>query len=249
MEKVLKTVNHIIVNTGNILSLNDLTKKPGQNPTEELTDAMNITIKDFQNNGENLELVDPFVIYRQHDDLTAKISDNEISELKIGLKVFLTSDDKQYVVDALDKALSVLQVNSVQNVIMSYNQVDDINKIQNVWKVLEEYTENKKISQIGIADVEESTFRSLHEWALIKPSIIQINLATCCVVPPTLQAFCKDHEVQLLTHSDPTDILPHDRINQIFSQDLQLNWVLRFLVHIKCRGVLATKGYLISLRK
>ncbi|KAJ8870391.1 hypothetical protein PR048_029412 [Dryococelus australis] len=38
---------------------------------------------------------------------------------------------------------------------------------------------------------------------VVKPSIIQINLATCCVVPPALQEFTKDHNVQLLTHSDP----------------------------------------------
>lgn len=105
-------------------------------------------------------------------------------------------------------AFTVLNVSSVQNVIVSYNhqipQNDHIGKLQNIWKVLELYTKNKKIGQIGLADLEEGMFRAIYEWAEVKPSIIQINLATCCVVPPTLQAFCKDNEVQLLTHSDPT---------------------------------------------
>lgn len=37
----------------------------------------------------------------------------------------------------------------------------------------------------------------------IKPNIVQISLATCCVVPPALQTFTKENDVQLLTHSDP----------------------------------------------
>lgn len=37
----------------------------------------------------------------------------------------------------------------------------------------------------------------------VKPNIIQINLATCCVVPPALQEFTKQNDIQLLTHSDP----------------------------------------------
>lgn len=37
----------------------------------------------------------------------------------------------------------------------------------------------------------------------IKPNIVQISLATCCVVPPALQAFTKENDVQLLTHNDP----------------------------------------------
>lgn len=83
-------------------------------------------------------------------------------------------------------------------------QTDSLEKIQNIWKTLEKYAKENKVCQIGIADIEENAFKSIYEWAEIKPSIIQINLATCCVVPPTLQTFCKENDVQLLTHSDPT---------------------------------------------
>lgn len=31
-----ETIRNVTINTGNILSLNDITKKPGQNPTEEV---------------------------------------------------------------------------------------------------------------------------------------------------------------------------------------------------------------------
>lgn len=106
-------------------------------------------------------------------------------------------------------ALETLNVTSVHNVIIAYNSQDiegqngNIEKIQNAYKVLETHVINGKVHQIGVADIEEGVFRSIYEWATVKPSIIQINLATCCVVPPTLQAFCKEKDVQLLTHSDP----------------------------------------------
>lgn len=45
-------------------------------------------------------------------------------------------------------------------------------------------------------------YRELYNWSTVKPAIIQINLATCCVVPPTLQAFCKENNIKLFTHSD-----------------------------------------------
>lgn len=84
----------------------------------------------------------------------------------------------------------------------SEDKKDDLDQIKSVWKILESFVQNAKIKQLGIADVEETTFRALYEWATVKPSIIQINLATCCVVPPTLQAFCKENDLKLLTHSD-----------------------------------------------
>lgn len=99
-------------------------------------------------------------------------------------------------------------MNAVNNVIISYNHKDEDSDtllgLKNIWNILEEYTRNKQIVQIGLSDVDENIFTSIYEWANIKPSIIQINLATCCVVPQSLQAFCKENDVQLLTHSDPT---------------------------------------------
>lgn len=246
--------SNIIINTGNILALNDITKKPGQNPTEELVEALNITLKDFQNDGNvDSDLKQSITISRQHEDLANKIAEHDITDLKIGLKIFLQNDDQQCLSEALDKAFSALNINSVHNVIIAYHnkesegQNDVVDKIKNIWRILENFTREKKILQIGLSDVEEAAFRTVYEWADVKPSIIQINLATCCVVPPTLQAFCKDNEVQLLTHSDPNEILPENSIENVFGLSLELNWVVRFLVHIKCRGVLFTKGYLVSL--
>lgn len=247
-------LNNVIINTGNLLSLNDITKKPGQNTTEELVEALTITMKDFQSTNKIDSFEDhQITITRPFEDLASKIAEHEINELKIGLKVFVENDKEQQLVEAIEKSFKALNISSVQNVILSYNnnqsegQNDVIEKIKNIWQTLEKFVQEKKILQIGISDVEELAFRTIYEWANVKPSIIQINLASCCVVPPTLQTFCKDNEVQLLTHSDPNDILPEQSIQGLFGAHLSLKWVVRFLVHIKCRGVLMTKGYLVSL--
>lgn len=106
-------------------------------------------------------------------------------------------------------AFNILQVNVIHDVIITFKQEqsedrkDNLDQIKNVWRILENFVLEEKIKQIGVADVEENTFRALYEWANVKPSIIQINLATCCVVPPSLQAFCKEKDLKLLTHSDP----------------------------------------------
>lgn len=93
----------------------------------------------------------------------------------------------------------------MNNVIIAFSEKrTDIGEIKSVWTALEDYVLKNKINKIGIADVEEEIFRNLFQWSHVKPSIIQINLSTCCVVPPSLQGFCKEHDIQLLTHSDPT---------------------------------------------
>ena len=38
----------------------------------------------------------------------------------------------------------------------------------------------------------------------VKPSTIQVNLANCCSVSEELTEFARDHDVQVLTHTDDT---------------------------------------------
>ncbi|KAK9892082.1 hypothetical protein WA026_018284 [Henosepilachna vigintioctopunctata] len=246
----LVQVDNIIINTGNILSLNDITKKSVQNPSEELIEALNITIKEYQNGHTDSQPDQPLIVSRPNDDSFNKISEHDNSDLKFGFKIFLTNGDPALLIDSVEKALIMLNVTSVNNVIIAFDhKKSDVSEIKSIWTALEAYVLQHKINKIGIADVEEEIFRALYDWSSVKPSIIQINLSTCCVVPPTLQSFCKDHDIQLLTHSDPTDILPKASLDVVIGKEFFLKWVLRFLVHIKCRGVLTTKGYLLRLAK
>lgn len=122
---------------------------------------------------------------------------------------------------------------------------------------------------MGIADLDAETLGALYSSARVPPCIAQINLSACCVVPLDLQTLCKEKEIQLLTHSDPSGIKlfrKHSINNKIIyiffielltSESMQslgitnagLCWALRHQVHVKCRGVLASKGYVLGFCK
>lgn len=74
--------------------------------------------------------------------------------------------------------------------------------LKKLWQILEEYVDKANICHLGIADLDADTLTDLYEWCRVKPVIAQINLSTCCVVPPEMQEFCAKHDIQLLTHSD-----------------------------------------------
>ncbi|CAH2057235.1 unnamed protein product, partial [Iphiclides podalirius] len=118
--------------------------------------------------------------------------------------------------------------------------------IKVLWAVLEDYVKEGRVQQLGVADVGGGCLRRLHAWARVRPAIAQINLASCCVVPPSLHAFCRANDVQLLTHADPPDLLSLAAVKTLSDAGVgcnSLEWCARYQVHIKCRGVLALKGY------
>ncbi|XP_049880151.1 glutamate--cysteine ligase regulatory subunit [Pectinophora gossypiella] len=118
--------------------------------------------------------------------------------------------------------------------------------IKVLWAVLEDYVKQGRVLQLGVADVGGGCLRRLHAWARVRPAIAQINLASCCVVPPSLHAFCRANDVQLLTHADPPDLLSIAAVKTLSDAGVgcgNLEWCARYQVHIKCRGVLALKGY------
>lgn len=96
----------------------------------------------------------------------------------------------------------------LDNVILSFSGYSKpgaltIEHIQKAWLVLENQFQAGKIRMIGLSDVDTQLFMKIYDLAEVKPGIVQINLATCCVVPPELAEFCKLKGIQLLTHSDP----------------------------------------------
>lgn len=77
-----------------------------------------------------------------------------------------------------------------------------VDQLKTLWQVLETYADDKRICQLGIADLDTDTLIDLYTSSRIKPTISQINLSACCVVPPSMQEFCTKNDIQLLTHSD-----------------------------------------------
>ncbi|XP_069676456.1 glutamate--cysteine ligase regulatory subunit isoform X1 [Periplaneta americana] len=251
------SVKKICVHTGNILCLNEVKKKAGQNPTDELVESLKITLANWQpsnNEGDTIQ------VYRAEDGLGTKLDPEERKGLKVSVKVFISSLRREALVEALDSVFAALHTSCIDSLVLAYPCKTEpcllLPGLKELWQVLEEYVEQQKLISIGVSDVETDVFIALHGWARIKPSIIQINLASCCVVPPALQAFTKENDVQLLTHSDPFEILPRAALNDVFGSvadnglnSVELHWALRFQVHVKCRGVLSSKGYLLSVHR
>lgn len=104
--------------------------------------------------------------------------------------------------------------------------------LQPAWEQLEALVRSQKIAAIGTSDLDKDLLEQLYNWAQVclklrgggahrcplstsvhkscatlncsqvKPSSNQVNLASCCVMPPDLTAFAKEFDIQLLTHND-----------------------------------------------
>lgn len=257
--KLAQSVTKICVHTGNVLNINELKKKPGQNPTEELVESLRIVLNDWTPQSTNGAKLD---IFSQNEEIKTS-GPEEKDELKISAKIFITSGKAAALIEAIDTLFSSLDNKEIDSLVLSYyNNSDDVekndqlNSLNELWPILENTVQKGKVLRIGVSDVDTDVFISLYQNSKIKPSIVQINLSTCCVVPPQLQEFTKQNDVQLLTHSDPQDVLPDESLQSVLKpmldegeQLFKVYWSTRFLVHVKCRGVLASKGYIVCAQR
>ncbi|XP_050440857.1 glutamate--cysteine ligase regulatory subunit [Adelges cooleyi] len=248
-----KSISKMYIHTGNVLNTNDLVQKAGQNSTEEIIECLNTCLA---------KCPLPFTINEKSIHLKCdECYNNNIEEenvaLRTSVKIFLTTNEVQVLEDSLKNLFQELNDEVVDSVILAFNHGKDtlLADVLTLWAVLESYVNKQKITRIGVSDVDTNLFVSLYNNSIIKPTIVQINLNSCCVVPASLQEFTKERDVQLLTHSDSHEILPQSSLVKIFRRqpDLEQNvpkleWIIKYLTHVKCRGVLASKGYIICLK-
>ncbi|XP_003402709.2 glutamate--cysteine ligase regulatory subunit isoform X1 [Bombus terrestris] len=236
---------NILVRTGNILSLNEAKAKASQNPTDELIETLKIILRNNEGTGEN-----PIIIQGVEDNALQDINREDV---KITVKVFISSPDVSLLKEAVDQVCSFLNINAIESLVIAYSSKESpeelLESLKHLWTGVEEYVKIGKLSSVGLSDLNTNMFIDLFQWANIKPNIVQISLATCCVVPPALQTFTKENDVQLLTHNDPGQILPQEDLNRIFNANTSSYWVTRYQIHLKCRGILSSKGYLIYVNK
>lgn len=114
-----------------------------------------------------------------------------------------------------------------------------------LWKAMENVVDQEQAYSLGISDIETPAFVELHNSARIKPEAIQINLESCCVVPPELVTFTRENNIQLLTHNDPQNILPTEALKNIVSSITEVLWTVRYQTLLRCRGIIKNKGYVI----
>lgn len=228
----------LIIHTGNILQLPDLKRKPGHTPADELHDTLKIQLSKKWTDGNN-EIVAPL-------ELSSLLNPEERSSQKITVKLFLSTPKPEYIKSALDSALQELGAISADLFLISWPAGITLEDGKALWKAMESVVDQEQAHSLGISDVDTSAFVELHNSARIKPEAIQINLESCCVVPPELVTFTRENNIQLLTHNDPQNILPTEALKTIISSLSEVHWTVRYQTLLRCRGIIKNKGYVIS---
>lgn len=145
-------------------------------------------------------------------------STNEEGAMKTVVKLFLNEFHEDTIEESLEYVLK--SCITPPNLILAYAPTS---KIQNgkfiwaedsekaksnfkvLWEKLRDAKNDGRIAQLGICDMDLDTIKDIFNEQY-DFTILQINISTCCVVPPELTAFCKERDIQLLTHSDPQGI-------------------------------------------
>lgn len=144
---------------------------------------------------------------------------------------------------------------------------EDVDTMLKSWKCLEELHDEGVISRLGLSEFGSERLSRFLRGARIPPSVDQINVRDCCVVPKPLILYAKKEGVELLTHNDCTNILPrgttrellgskkggagilaepgdsHDAPEDALRGDVEPQWVMKYTAVVKNRGVIENKGY------
>jgi glutamate--cysteine ligase regulatory subunit len=191
--------------------------------------------------------------------------------------------------EAIDLVLKELHVDSIDLLIVSFPGVsfdaddedeeavsepgnstagseppDDFDSIIRTWRTLETLQENETIAQLGVAEFSSERLAKLLSHAKVRPSVDQINVKDCCVVPRSLILYAKKEKIELLTHNDCTDILSPGTTRELLGPgekgagilassldsddgalrgDAEPQWVVKYTAVVKDRGVIENKGY------
>lgn len=184
--------------------------------------------------------------------------------------------------EAIDLVLKELHVESIDLLIVSFpgilfdadddsdeedtttsGEQDDFDSVVQTWRVLESLHEQGMIAQLGVAEFGSERLARFLPHTKVKPSVDQINLKDCCVVPKSLILYAKQEQIQLLTHNDCNDILPVGTTRELLGPaekgagilasapeandgiqgDVEPQWVVKYTAVVKDRGVVENKGY------
>lgn len=214
--------------------------------------------------------VNQLVIGRKEE--TEIIQKPNREQLKVTLKIFLSDFNLVGLREAVKTALQRLDTDHVETIFVAVpvsamaligvgsgttpDQATAVDEMVTLWKEMEVLLEEGKVGTAGVCDLQPSVFISLYEKATRKPDSVQINLKSCCVIPEDLSTFTKENKVTLLTHSDPAELLNSDTLRSALYPSLgreaghyNVDWVARYQVHYKDRGILLEKRYLVNLAK
>ncbi|KAF3907736.1 hypothetical protein AA313_de0209041 [Arthrobotrys entomopaga] len=182
------------------------------------------------------------------------------------------SDRCNHTQAALDYVLEELHVTSIDLLIVSFPNIsfdaedlssntepsdEEVDEWIQTYRALEKLHSSGKIMRIGLAEFGVPRLSKILPNTHIKPSVDQINVRDCCVVPKPLIHFAKEHKIELLTHNDCTNILPSSSLQHLLQEDSTLftgfgridpQWVIKYTAVIQDRGVVENKGYFANVK-
>lgn len=146
------------------------------------------------------------------------------------------------------------------------SEASNMESMVRTWSTLEVLKEQGLIDQLGVAEFGSDRLAKFLPQTKVKPSVDQINVKDCCVVPKTLILYAKENKIELLTHNDCTDILPPGATRELLGPgdkgagvlaatanageddsglkgDIEPQWVIKYTAVVKDRGVIENKGY------
>ena len=146
------------------------------------------------------------------------------------------------------------------------SEASNMETIVQTWRTLESLKQQGLIDQLGVSEFGSDRLAKFLPETKIKPSVDQINVKDCCVVPKTLILYAKENNIELLTHNDCTDILPPGTTRELLGPgekgagvlaatanasdddpglkgDIEPQWVIKYTAVVKDRGVIENKGY------
>ncbi|KAK5652450.1 hypothetical protein OQA88_10494 [Cercophora sp. LCS_1] len=211
----------------------------------------------------------------------------ESSQYDITVKLFFlptapVSQRAQYAREALDLVLRELGVLDVDLLVVSFPgmsfdgdcewEADKLNATQGndeeesaTWPAVEELHRLGLVKNLGIAEFGTEKLARFLKRVQIRPAVNQINIKNCCNVPPPLVKLAKEQKIELLVHSDCTDILSRGTLRELLGQglqgagiladsetdeglrgDLTPQWVVKYTAVVRDRGVIENKGYFAS---
>ncbi|KAF2659820.1 hypothetical protein K491DRAFT_136225 [Lophiostoma macrostomum CBS 122681] len=143
---------------------------------------------------------------------------------------------------------------------------DSTTTILTTWRTLETLHDTSLVSKLGISEFGCARLERFLPLTRVRPSVDQINVRDCCVVPKPLILYAKKEGVELLTHNDCTNVLPRGTLREILGEgekgvgvlkegkgeggvadglrgDVEPQWVVKYTAVVKDRGVVESKGY------
>lgn len=214
----------------------------------------------------------------------------ERSQYDITVKLFFlphtsASERCKHTKEATDLVLRELHMSSIDLLIVSFPGVsfdaddedeeeeepnwsqngegEDLNAIAGTWQALEYLHDQGVALQIGVSEFGSERLQKFLPRTKVRPSVDQINVRDCCVVPKSLILYAKQEKIELLTHNDCTNVLPSGTVRELLGNgekgagilagpdegsdglkgEVKPQWVVKYTAVVRDRGVIENKGY------